>query len=209
MSYICPTRGVSKFTCPHCGAIAKQNWMGFYWNGTKMAPAHHMQGDLGLGKCDHCQESTVWVGKIQVFPDVTNAPHPNEDLPELILELYSEAASISTKSPRGAAALLRLAVQFLCKELGESGENINNDIASLVNKGLPIEIQQSLDFVRVIGNNAVHPGQIDTDNPEVVNKLFGLVNIIAEYRISMPKRVAGLYGTLPQQVREQIQKRDE
>ena len=115
-----------------------------------------------------------------------------------------------SKSPRGAAALLRLAIQKMCKELGEAGENLNNDIASLVKKGLPPKVQQALDTVRVIGNNAVHPGQIDLrDDVEIANQLFGLLNLIAEVMITQPKHVESLYtSVVPESVRKAIKKRD-
>ena len=112
------------------------------------------------------------------------------------------------KSPKGAAALLRLSIQVLCRELGESGKNINSDIKELVKKGLPVIVQQSLDIVRVTGNDAVHPGQIDTDDINVVNKLFELINVIIEYMIALPKKVSGLYDTLPEEKKEGIKKRD-
>ena len=64
-------------------------------------------------------------------------------------------------------------------------------------KGLPLIVQQSLDIVRVTGNDAVHPGQIDTDNSETVGQLFDLVNIIIEYMIALPKKVSGIYSSLP------------
>jgi len=143
-----------------------------------------------------------------LYPDVGCAPQPNPDLPKSVSEIYLEAASISTKSPRGAAALLRLAVQLLCNELGEEGKNINKDIAELVKKGLPERVQQALDIVRVIGNNAVHPGQIDVDDAEVVAKLFELINVIAEYTISMPQRIENIYSDLPETAISQIEKRD-
>jgi hypothetical protein len=93
--------------------------------------------------------------------------------------------------------------------LGEKGKNINDDIASLVSKGLPVEVQQALDFCRVIGNNGVHPGEIDlNDTPEVAHSLFSMVNFIVEDRISRPKKVAELYGKLPEAARAAIAKRD-
>jgi hypothetical protein len=142
------------------------------------------------------------------FPDTGTAPYPNPEMPESVKRVYLEAASIQGKSSRGAAALLRLAVQILCKELGESGKSINGDIASLVRKGLPSIVQQSLDIVRVTGNDAVHPGQIDVDDPETSNQLFRLLNIIVEYMIALPKQVSGIYTDLPKDKTDAIKKRD-
>ena len=143
-----------------------------------------------------------------VHPDTGSAPFPNQEMPESVKKLYLEAAAVQMKSPRGAGALLRLGVQVLCKELGEKGKNINEDVASLVSKGLPTIVQQSLDVVRVTGNEAVHPGQIDTDDPAVVAQLFELLNIIVEYMIAMPKRVSGIYAGLPATAKDAIAKRD-
>lgn len=143
-----------------------------------------------------------------LYPEIGNSPFPNPEMPESVKKLYLEAASIHTKSPRGAAALLRLGIQILCKELGESGKNINKDISNLVKKGLPELVQQSLDIVRVTGNDAVHPGQIDTDNPETVGNLFELTNIIVEYMIGLPKKVSGLYSLLPEDKKQSIKERD-
>jgi len=123
---------------------------------------------------------------------------------------YLEAVGIANKSPRGAAALLRLAIQKLCKQLGQKGENPNDDISNLVKEGLPAKVQHALDIVRVVGNNAVHPGQIDLkDDRENALKLFDLVNMIAQVMITQPKEVEGLYqNVLPQSTREAIEKRN-
>jgi hypothetical protein len=207
MTYIAPKVFEKKFTCPHCGAISLQRWtyrnwdLNYYSNSTDDNP-------IRAAKCDHCEEYSLWLEETMLYPDIGCAPQPNPDLPESVTEIYLEAASISTKSPRGAAALLRLAVQILCKELGEKGENINEDIAGLVKKGLPERVQQALDIVRVTGNKAVHPGQVDVDDADVVANLFELINVIAEYTISMPQRINGLYGGLPETAIDQIKKRD-
>ena len=122
---------------------------------------------------------------------------------------FEEARKILADSPRGAAALLRLCVQKICIQLGETGKHIDTDIASLVSKGLSKTIQQALDIVRVVGNESVHPGQMDlTDNEGTARQLFDLVNLIAETRISEPKRIDALYQSLPESKRQGIENRD-
>jgi len=205
MKHIEPTVYSKSFTCPHCGTISKQDWWSVHWNKASYGGADN---DIRVGTCQHCEQSTIWIREKMYYPETGNAPFPNTEMPESVLKLYKEATAIHTKSPRGAAALLRLSIQILCKELGESGNNINQDISNLVSKGLPEIVQQSLDIVRVTGNDAVHPGQIDTDNPETVGKLFELVNIIVEYMIALPKKVSGIYTSLPQGKTDAIKNRD-
>jgi|TARA_R110002020_G_scaffold93286_4_gene225132 hypothetical protein len=207
MNYIEPESFAKSFTCPHCGTLAKQRWWETDWE-QRQGYQHQEEYPVRIGTCDHCFDSTLWVFDMLLYPDNGNAPFPNSEMPDNVLKLYREAASIHSKSPRGAAALLRLAIQVLTKELGEAGNNINADIGNLVKKGLPIIVQQSLDIVRVTGNDAVHPGQIDTDNPDTVSQLFKLINVIVEYMIDLPKRVGGIYESLPEGKKEGIEKRD-
>jgi len=112
-------------------------------------------------------------------------------------------------SPKGSTALLRLALQKLLEQLGETG-NINNSIGNLVQRGLSPKIQQALDVIRVVGNNAVHPGEINLDdNIEVAMKLFKIVNIIAQDMITHPKEIEDIYDDLlPDGAREAIERRD-
>jgi hypothetical protein len=171
-------------------------------NGMMVLPNWH------AAKCSHCRQISVWFDGQMVFPLIATAPLPNNDLPDEIIADYNEARQIVSSSPRGAAALLRLAIQKLCAYLGEKAE-INTAIATLVKKGLSPIIQQALDIVRVIGNNAVHPGQIDLkDDQETAIKLFDLVNLIAEAMITQPKHVQAMYVSLPESSRNAIEKRD-
>jgi len=206
MEYIQPEVFKKSFTCPHCGTISQQHWWQRMWNGREHSDPNN--NPLRIGICQHCGKQSVWINEKMYYPDTGTAPFPNSEMPEPVNRLYMEAAAIHTKSPRGAAALLRLSIQVLCKELGEQGKDINTDIGNLVKKGLPKIVQQSLDIVRVTGNDAVHPGQIDTDNPETVKQLFDLVNIIVEYMIALPKRVSGIYSNLPANKKDGIEQRD-
>jgi hypothetical protein len=188
--------------------------------------------------CGYCEHTTVlqrtkWVHDEEVtgydedgeelseFPittyylypqtDVT-IPAPHADMPGNVKEDYNEARKIFCASARSAAALLRLAIQKLCKELGEPGENINKDIGNLVKKGLPKHIQEALDIVRVVGNESVHPGEINVrDQPDVAKDLFFLVNEIVDDRISKYRRQAEIntiYQTLPLSKLKGIEERD-
>ena len=106
-------------------------------------------------------------------------------------------------------ALLRLIIQKLMPELGEKGKDINSDIKSLVAKGLPVQVQQAFDFCRVVGNNAVHPGEINlNDTPEMGQHLFSMINFIIEDRITRPKQISELYAQLPESAKAQVAKRD-
>lgn len=70
-------------------------------------------------------------------------------------------------------------------------------------------IQQALDVVRVVGNNAVHPGELtEEDISDVAISLFDLLNAIVEDRIARPKALEALYERLPEGARNAIAKRD-
>jgi hypothetical protein len=171
---------------------------------------HHMPEKVEIGTCLSCQLSTVWVDEVIVYPKRLFAPPANQDLDEEIRKLYSEAASILADSPRGATALLRLCLQMLLKQVGKSGKNINEDIKQLVAEGLSVKIQQALDLLRVVGNNAVHPGQIVLDDDsQVAVQLFGILNFIANELISKPKELNSLYAEIvPEETKKHISERD-
>lgn len=196
-TYAAPKYWSDNFHCPHCATFAHQHWSDnaeLYCGGTHESNTQ----EFSFARCVRCGEYSVWKDAGMIFPEGGAAPLPNPDLPQEIQGDFLEARAIVGRSPRGAAALLRLALQKLCKELGEPGKDINTDIGSLVKKGLNPLIQQSLDAVRVIGNEAVHPGQIDLrDQPEIAQSLFQLVNIIADALITHPKHIAATYATLP------------
>jgi hypothetical protein len=165
--------------------------------------------NLHLSKCYHCKKIAVWISDRLVFPPTKSDVMPNADLPSDIIADFDEAREIVNASPRGAAALLRLCIQKLCVHLGEKGKTIDDAIASLVRKGLNPLVQKALDIVRVIGNEAVHPGVLDLrDDRDTASELFGLVNSIADQMITHPKAIDTLYKKLPESKRKAIEARD-
>lgn len=165
--------------------------------------------NLHLSKCFNCTETAIWVAGKLVFPPQRMGPLPNQDIPSDIIRDFNEASCILRLSPRGASALLRLCVQKLMVLLGEKGRNIDGDIANLVKKGLSPKIQQALDVLRVVGNEAVHPGEMDLrDDLATATSLFHLVNLIADELISKPKQIEAMYSTLPPAKLAAIERRD-
>jgi hypothetical protein len=208
--YIEAALNLSAFNCPHCHIYAEQKW---YYMQASAEPTgyglQHQDEHFRVSHCQRCDASTIWLGNMLLYPDRGLTEMPNPDLPSDVCADYDEAASILTRSPRGAAALLRLGIQKLCKHLGQSGTNINDDIKALVERGLPPKVQEALDSVRVIGNEAVHPGELDLrDDRETASKLFKLVNFIAAKMISEPKEIDGIYNGLPDSKRKAIARRD-
>lgn len=237
MTYTAPEFRKAAFNCPHCGAYAHQTWSQAAKQdgdgGTHFRPA---TGHFFFSCCAHCANDSVWHYPQQrplprfvternpklkaaieesnsarlVYPSKATGSLPSADLPPDIRTDFLEARTIAAESPRGAAALLRLCIQKLCLHLGENGTDLNSAIGKLVARGLPSKIQMALDTVRVIGNNAVHPGEIDLkDDLNTVLQLLELVNIIAEVMIGHPKRIEALYEkTLSPGQKAQVQSRD-
>lgn len=196
------------FTCPHCGVYAQQAWIELFF--PQGQGVSRLSVGLALAQCRHCGENTVWMQDRVVYPTVSQAPRAHLDMPEGVAADFNEARDIVGRSPRGACALLRLALQKLCVELGQPGKKLDDDIAALVReRGLLPRVQQALDVLRVIGNNAVHPGELDLrDDQTTAQALFKTLNLIVEQLITSEKETRDLYAMLPEGARESIEKRD-
>jgi hypothetical protein len=210
--YVAPGTSLDAFNCPHCGAYAKQDWC-------RRIIAYRDDGqnyqltNWSACICQHCDGWGVWLEDQLVYPAELTAPLPHQDMPEDVRRDYAEARNVGSHSNRAAAALLRLAIERLCYDLCEKRshevKDLDSAIAALVRDGLPKRVQKALDAVRVIGNNSVHPGQMDiSDDPSMALSLFSLVNMIVEKMITEPKELDQLYEALPEGARAHIDQRD-
>jgi hypothetical protein len=206
---VLPVAAGAAFTCPFCGAYSQMVWSGMLAGGSPNNLGALAAHGLSTASCQvtSCAKDSVWLSDRMVFPITSTGPSPSPDLPEDVRQLYLEALSVEANSPRAAAALLRLAIDRLCSSLtGET--NLNTAIGELKSRGLRDRVVGALDAVRVIGNNAVHPGQIDVEEPGVVTGLYQLVNIICEQIITEERLVDEALALLPEGAKAQIERRD-
>lgn len=213
-----PTGRSAAFICPYadCGVYAQHYWAlitegAAFINESTRAPRGIAEDPiLVTALCESCDREVVFMGGRVIAPLKTDAPPPAPDMPVEVSNDFEEARQIFHLSPRGAAALLRLAIQKLCGALGADQRDINAAIGQLVKAGrVSADLQMALDSVRVIGNEAVHPGVMDlNDDMDTALALFGLVNFIVEKGISEPKRMQAIYSSLPASKRDGIDLRD-
>ncbi len=225
--------GQSSFACPHCRAYAQQTWYRLgareeafppSFETSKKAASVRLEdiaaafggeisgtpvGDLRLTKCHPCGQFSVWVGQGVFWPHTNHAlPQPSPDMPAEVRADFQEAAAIFKASPRAAAAILRLALEKLCRHLGKKGD-INTMIGDLVKDDLGPKLQKAFDAVRIVGNEAVHPGEIHVnDTPEIVQTLFQLLNIIVRQTITEEQEIDAIYQSLPEGKRQGVEQRD-
>ena len=208
--YIAPECKKDSFHCPLCNVYSHQIWMDAK---TNEHFSKHING-LDLSFCAHCKKCSYWIDKKLIFPKTVTAPLAHKDMPASVKEYYDEARQISNDSPRASAALLRIAAKKLCEFLGEKNEpDLYKAIGKLKKKGLSNQVIQSLDTVRIVGNEGgAHEGLIDLtnkDNEEVVNKLFWLVNYIVEKVITEPTEVNDMFISMPEGKKQSVKERDE
>lgn len=180
----------------------------------------HMTTETFMLLCRACGEGSVWkrfdrkdnynYSLRLIDPILPSAPQASADMPEDVSKDYEEARMVAAYSPRSAAALLRLALQKLCKHLGEPGNHIDTDIRSLAKRPeFGDRLIRAADTLRIAGNSAVHPGEMDEqDIDNICNGLFGLLNLIVHAGITQPKEWDAMYQCLPERPREAAEKKD-
>ena len=200
--YVSPQYKANSFNCPHCDALAHQYWTTPANIRTVNSHSNNIfgprfarlsVGNIAVSTCYSCKRSSAWVvtinGEVEngklVYPGESAAPPPSDDMPEKIITEYNEARLIVGNSPRAAAAMLRLCLQKLMPVLGQNGEHLYSDIKALVDKGLPLEILQAMDSLRIFGNESIHPGTINlNEDPQTAYLLFDALNSIVDRMIS-------------------------
>lgn len=193
--YVAPKFDLVAFSCPRCETLTNHNNL------------HSGGYGVWLRVCTSCNEVTLFDQRGTpdarpaplVYPVASAAPRPNDDLSDEVRAVYEEASSVLPTSPRSAAALLRLALQMMCIEAKLPGKRIDDDIQALIDtKALRPIITTAMDVVRITGNQAAHPGEIDlNDDSDMALRMFALINVIASDLYTQAREIGELLGKLP------------
>jgi hypothetical protein len=247
-----PQFGVESFSCPHCNAVAHQDWYSLFLkpeNATDVVVLalealmlakgnesdqflQHLKDNvlayeyqehprnlkvkllnLHVSRCYNCKGFTVWVRDRLVFPiKVEEAPpdivevdfeevatdvqgtveaqegdehvQTNAEDVEEASEDFEEAAAILNKFPRGAAALTRICIQKMMPLVKGNAENLDENLSSLVRKGLKVEIQQAMDVLQLVRKSPLQPSEVDLkEENETAKTLLNSLKVILERRM--------------------------
>ncbi len=143
--------------------------------------------------CEICQETSIYnaITGEKIHPNTTSIKKPNSDMPQNIKDLYVEASSVFEMSPRSSLAIIRLALDLLCIELGaDKKDSLYNKVEWLHNENvIDSELKDLAHGVRGLGNDAVHPRNIDEEiNKDDAMLVFELINIIVDEKITKVNR---------------------
>lgn len=100
-------------------------------------------------------------------------------------------AAIRTKEIDKAICIqsLRRVLEMICKDKGESGDNLVKKISNLVNNNkLPEMVNDMCYIIRKLGNEAAHGDNTEFTSYDV-EQLIKYVGLIIEYLYSLPRRI--------------------
>lgn len=231
--------GAKAIRCPHCNIVAQQEWYqvkfterlveGDYYNNPQLDSYYEViegtgafvYGEsivrenkiLAFCMCHSCENYSLWANRKLVHPPKSIVKRPSEFMPDDVKEVYQEASSVFEHSPRAASALLRLALERLLPQVGAEKDSINNMIAQLAReKKIMKKTKEAMDSLRIIGNDAVHVGEMifdkDRDEKKVALSLFRLLNRIVNETIESENELQEIYNGLPENKLNGIKQRD-
>lgn len=155
-----------------------------------------------------------------VYPKILNVVEPNPDMPEDVKNFFNEARSVSDNSTRAATALLRIATEKLVKDLLalKGTEYANTKMHDAIErlykeKNLNLSIYKALMSLKLFGNEASHPNEdlsrfeeYFSNDKDLMNELFKLLNLIVDDLISKPKQIEELFNSAPRKNTAQTNK---
>lgn len=200
MIYKQPKLNENSFICPYCKIETghqfvsdrlvrhyQNSYYEFYAVTNISQPCIKEELTLSISTCAKCKQIEIWINDDMVYPKIEEfGPEATKDMPERVKETFNEARKVFGVSVRSAAALLRLAIEQYCDEMGYKERNLSTSIKEMISKeNLSNEFEKSCDYIRLTGNDAVHPRELSiSEDKEVVLFMFELLNQLVEEMIT-------------------------
>jgi hypothetical protein len=122
---------------------------------------------------------------------------------------FEEARALESISERSAAAMLRLCLEKLCRYLlncSDKSIRLKKLLEDLRPNGLTDALYRMLHACRIVGNDSVHPGEMDPEDAKlIVNHSFDVINEMVDLLIGKPKRQAELWNKIPESKRCEVE----
>lgn len=197
--YIAPKLKEERFTCPKCQIPTYHTWY-------EHLAGHGIKGnsnaiwDLSehsLCTCRNCTQLLFWYKEEIYLPSLLEHPIPDKALSKEATDLFQEARNTYRTSAGASAALGRLALQHLLRDLGEPGENLHEEVKRLIARGVPKDVERILEAIGIQGEKSLHPGMIHlNEKKEHVPALLEVINIIADVLMQNTRKADDLLKKL-------------
>lgn len=201
--------------CPHCGVKSQHKYLNkiygsyeFYVVPKSRPGEGHIQSRYKSNlqgfdaiQCVSCGNYSIYYHGKMIYPIDSNVPNLNEDMPDNVKSVYYEAKTVLNISPKSACALLRLALEMLLDELEIAGRSLNDKINKYCNDfDSNNRLIKAFHLVRLVGNEAVHPGVIDIDdNEDIARAMFEIINEIVDETITKKNKMDAIFEYLPEE----------
>lgn len=133
--------------------------------------------------CLSCGKFSYWEDGKLAFP-IRTGILPSPDMPDNAAEVFREAQTIISLSPRAACALLRVCLEMIADWYGENQNVEGFDKSEMLYKkihkiGISPAFQQIAKACRIAGDEHAHSGEIDLsgeDSYEIAEAMSRMIN---------------------------------
>ena len=207
--------------CPHCGGITGHKVIA---NPTNVDQNTAGNNAFAIVRCNVCGGQTAVLLRttgfgasglgtynvIAIFPHRDASARAIPHAPALVQDAVREAdGCASIGAPIAGVLVCRMALQAICRDRGVPEGNLKSELKAL---GLPDDLREIADALRVIGNETTHPSrgamtqavkqQGEANAWERIQagelpQLIGLTLEIADYIYERPARAAEIRARAP------------
>ena len=170
--------------CPHCTITIHESWeegeitsysdpygndpRKWLWKQMHCPACHQIIIKIGLYvfEQEYSEYGWGWVresdNEFIAYPRVERLRSIGDGVPVDLMGDYAEACAVLSISPKSSAALSRRLLQAILRDKGYWSRDLSRQIDAVLKeqdprKGLPTDLQKSVDAIRNFGNFSAHP----------------------------------------------------